>query len=141
MITYNVIVPNFKFTAHTAGNGLWSNEDRKIEHAKAYVSFFSKEERLQFKSGKMPDIRFAELRVYFPKRFWDVEKHGLIYTDRQWIKELRQNLTAMSFSPKAVKDVDYSEQGLQGENYVSLDAGRKFLKELMTMIKKVKTTK
>jgi hypothetical protein len=140
MITYNVSIPNFKFTAHTAGNGMWSNEDRKIEHAKAYVSFFSREERLQFKSGKIPDIRFAELRVYFPKRCWDVDKYGLIYTDRQWIKELRQNLTAMGFSTKAVKDVDYSEQGLQGENYVSLDAGRKFLKELIPMIKKVKSS-
>ena len=52
-------------------------------------------------------------------------KHGLIYTDRQFLRELRAFLDAHGL-PGA--DVDYSEQGMQGDNYVSLDIGKDFLR-------------
>ena len=141
MKSFNINIPNFKLTARTAGNGLWSNEDRKIVHSKAYLSFFDREEVNNFKRGNFTNIPFADFRVFFPKRYWDVNKHGLIYTDRQWIKDLRQGLSTLGFSPKAVKDVDYSEQGMQGDSYVSLHAGKKFLKELSLQIRKNRTTK
>jgi hypothetical protein len=66
---------------------------------------------------------FGELRVYFDTDTWDVNVHGLIYTDRGFLKELREFLNAHGL-PGA--DVSYSEQGMQGDDYVSLDAGHKF---------------
>lgn len=75
------------------------------------------------------DDEFGELCVFFHKRSWDIRKHGLIYTDPMWIREFRTYLRTLGFSKAAVQDVDYSEQGMQGSNYVSLDVGEKFLTE------------
>ena len=73
---------------------------------------------------------FGELRVFFNAESptgWDVSKDGLIYTDEGFLEELRFLLVKQGFSVAATKDVDYSEQGMQGEDYVSLDVGRVFL--------------
>ena len=67
---------------------------------------------------------------------------GLIYSDPQWIKEFRLLLKAHGFSYAAAENVDYSEKGMQGVNYVSLDAGRTFIFEctepLLKFLKKNK---
>ncbi len=76
-----------------------------------------------------PDSKaFGELRVYFDMSTWDTRKDGLIYTDHQFVKELRAFLDAHGLPGK---DVSYSEQGMQGDDYVSLDAGGKFYKAWM----------
>ena len=49
----------------------------------------------------------------------------MIYTDTQFKRELREFLTAHGL-PGA--DVEYSEQGMQGDDYVSRDIGKKFLR-------------
>jgi hypothetical protein len=74
------------------------------------------------------DDHFGELRVYFDTMVWITDKFGLIYTDPQWLKELRNLLRQLEFSVAAAKDVSYSEQGMQGDDYVSLDVGAKFIK-------------
>ena len=100
------------------GNGLWSDELRRVKLLEASVRFADPE-----------DQGGGELRVKFDTKTWNPDKHGLIYTDRNWIKDLRKILVKKGFSEKAAKDVDYSEQGMQGDNYVSCDVGKKFLKE------------
>jgi len=57
-----------------------------------------------------------------------VDYDGLIYTDKQFIKDLREFLDAHGLPGK---DVCYSEQGMQGDDYVSLDAGTEFYKAWM----------
>jgi len=125
-----VPIPNFKTTLNTYGNGLWSREERKITHSKAAISYYG--------DGNLSKLTHAhaELRVFFPKKDWDVEKHGLIYTDKAWLRELKAYLKSVGFSNKAANDVDYSEQGMQGDNYVSLDIGKLFLKEAVLRFKK-----
>lgn len=71
----------------------------------------------------------SEVRVYFDTATWDVMKNGLIYTDPSFISELRTLLMSVGFTHAAVMDLDYSEQGMQGDDYVSLDAGKKFIKD------------
>jgi hypothetical protein len=51
-------------------------------------------------------------------------KHGLIYSDRQFEAELGAFLATIGLDGE---DVGYSEQGMQGDNYVSCDVGSKFL--------------
>lgn len=97
------------------GNGLWSVENKKVKLLEASVRFV--------------DQTGGELRVKFDTKTWNPDKHGLLYTDRNWIKDLRKILVKKGFSEKAAKDVDYSEQGMQGDNYVSCDIGKTFLKE------------
>lgn len=97
---------------HTGGGGYWSNTKKAVEVTDIQLGYVSDEKD------------FGELRVYFNTDTWDVYKDGLIYTDRQFERELREFLDSQGLPGK---DVSYSEQGMQGDNYVSCDIGKKFL--------------
>lgn len=105
----------FKFerTLNTNGKGYWSDVAKAVNTTKITVDYVNDEND------------FGELRVHFNTKSWNVDAEGLIYTDSQFIKELRKELTAVGL---AGADVDYSEQGMQGDSYVSLDVGKKFIK-------------
>jgi hypothetical protein len=111
---------NFRYTIPTDGRtSLWSNHKTDVEVVCVNVTYMNDEED------------FGELRVYFNPKTWNVREHGLIYTDKSFITGLRAALTDAGLNGK---DVDYSEQGMQGNNYVSCDVGRDFLdswKELL----------
>ena len=96
----------------TAGNGLWSRAAKPV---------LIKDMRLVYVNDEKD---FGELRVYFDTAFWDVNVDGLIYTDPQFIADLRDFLITRELSD----DVDYSEQGMQGDNFVSCDVGEGFIK-------------
>jgi hypothetical protein len=66
---------------------------------------------------------FGELRVYFDTDTWNVNTDGLIYTDSKF----KQDLMKFVKEQGLVVDLCYSEQGMQGDNYVSLDVGAEFL--------------
>ena len=68
---------------------------------------------------------FGEFRVYFDTETWDTYEDGLIYTDEGFMRELRAFFNAHGLPGK---DISYSEQGMQGDDYVSCDVGGKFLK-------------
>ncbi len=70
------------------------------------------------------EFQWGELQVMFDEKSWDVDRHGLIYTDDLFIKQLRKYLISIGLDSS---DVNYSEQGMQGDNYVSLDAGPNFI--------------
>jgi hypothetical protein len=110
--------PGAVFT--TNGKGLWSRTVKPVRCLKLQVGAYDAE------GSKV----VAELRAIFDPKEWNTRKDGLIYTDNQWLKELRAYLVnKLQFSPRAAKDADYSEQGMQGDNYVSLDVGPAFLAE------------
>ena len=48
-----------------------------------------------------------------------MEEDGLIYTDNNFIAGVREAF--------GTNDIDYSEQGMQGEDYVSFDVSGEFL--------------
>lgn len=135
---YLVNLKPFTIKTEVYGNGFWSNENRKVTHSKYQITFgewcCDKRDASAIQSFKNGNINSAELRVFFLKREWNIGKHGLIYTDKNWIKDFRNGLVAAGFSLKASKDVDYSEQGMQGNNYISLDVGKKFLKEAVKLL-------
>lgn len=106
---------------NTNGSGLWSPLARKVQITKMDLGDYLQE---AYDSDKLI-IEFGELRVFFTRKSWDIEKHGLIYTDEKFLRELRKYLNSEGLPGR---DVDYSEQGMQGDNYVSLDVGKKFLK-------------
>jgi hypothetical protein len=55
----------------------------------------------------------------------------LIYTDDNWLKEFKAELKRIGF--KKFK-ADFSEQGLQGDNYVDLDVDKSFAKEYFNLL-------
>lgn len=100
---------------HTDGKtGLWSKRAAEVRIVDMELG-----KGFEWEKGEI----VGELRVYFDRKTWDTEKHGLIYTDDRFLRELRKFLNQHGLPGK---DVDYSEQGMQGRNYVSLDAGSKF---------------
>ena len=50
------------------------------------------------------------------------DSDGLIYTDKGFMKALHAELIAAGFDEAIVKDIGYSEQGMQADGRVSCDA-------------------
>lgn len=103
---------------NTNGRGLWSRTATAVAVTKLVVPYVDEEEQ------------FGELRVYFDTATWNIDEDGLIYTDPHFEVDLFNFLqTGLHFSGKAAGDVMYSEQGMQGNNFVSFDIGKAFLDE------------
>lgn len=102
----------FKDHLTTDGSGYWSNVAATVQTTHLQVPYIDEE-------GD-----FGELRVYFNTNTWRIDRQGLIYTDRKWLNELCDALRERGYN---TSDIGYSEQGMQGEDYVSLDVGEKFL--------------
>ena len=108
-------------TLHTKGDGYWSTESRAVKINALSIGYVNDEED------------FGELRVFFNRNTWNTERHGLIYTDGLFQRELRAFLNGMGLKGS---DVGYSEQGMQGDNYVSLDCGKKFIDSWIKVVYK-----
>ena len=103
-------------TLNTNGNGYWSNKRKAVEITGLQLSYINDE------------LDFGELRVYFNTATWDTATDGLIYTDKQFMRELKELLVQKGFD---ASDVSYSEQGMQGDTYVSCDVGQCFINTFM----------
>ena len=106
------------FRTQTAGNGYWSSKRKSVTINRVAIAYVD------------DDGSYGELRAYFDPAEWNVDNDGLIYSDMGWKHSF---LTCMEnhfgFSPDAILDISYSEQGMQGDNYVSMDVGRQFITE------------
>lgn len=100
---------------NTNGKGLWSGEKRQVQLT---------ELRCDYIEGKgepfVTDTLYMTLRVRFNQRTWNVNRHGLIYTDDRWIRELRSELEWMGLPKYLARAIDYTEQGMQGRDFVSV---------------------
>ena len=103
-------------TLHTAGDGYWSNKTKAVEITHLQLSYTNDE------------LDFGELQVRFNTATWDVNKDGLIYTDSLFLEDLLLMLDNLGFD---ASDVSYSEQGMQGDTYVSCDVGERFINTFM----------
>ena len=96
---------------NTAGDGYWSRTAKSVEITDMRLGYVA------------DDKEFGELCVFFNTATWDVNTDGLIYTDSQFKQDLMKFVTEHGL----VVDLCYSEQGMQGDDYVSLDVGKDFL--------------
>lgn len=92
------------------GDGLWSNIAGNVRITDMRLNAYCPE--------------FGELCVHFNTDDWRVDEKGLIYTDDVFMLELRALCNSLGLDGN---DVDYSEQGMQGDNYVSCDVGEDFI--------------
>ena len=106
---------------HTDGNGLWSDKAKAVQVLRVELAY-SNDER-----------DFGELRAYFNTKTWNCDTDGLIYTDKIWIDEFRALMRSLGFTRTAVNAITYSEQGMQSNNYVSMDVGADFMREVEPM--------
>lgn len=100
-----------KVIFNTSGDGYWSNVAKTVEVVDMALGYVAE------------DKDFGELRVYFNTDTWNVDTDGLIYTDTQFKIDLQEFIT----EHELVVDLCYSEQGMQGDDYVSLDVGAEFI--------------
>ena len=105
------------FEIWTAGDGLWSSVSKEVHCKEMTVRVIASD----------GDKSFGELRVYFSPGRWKVERDGLIFTDSRFLADLKANLNDAGLSPEAVDDISYSEQGMQGTDFVSFDVCEDFL--------------
>ena len=106
----------FEFNLDTDGTGYWTAKEKEVKTTKLELAY---EEDL-----KSDDKLFGELRIYFDTKTWDPRFDGLIYTDEQFMDDLRGCLEVLGLDDA---DVCYSEQGMQGNDYVSCDVGEQFI--------------
>lgn len=95
------------FTLETDGSGLWSHKQKKVK-------IVDVAQRREYTN---------ELQLYFSKKSWNIKEDGLIYTDEKFIKQFRKYLVSKGMPKKIANDIDYTEQGMQGDDYVSLEYG------------------
>ena len=105
------------FVTHTNGRGYWSTVSGCVKISRVRLAYLDDE------------LDFGELRAYFDVREWNTNTDGLIYTDPTWIESFRNCMATLGFSRVALQDIDYSEAGMQGSNYVSMDVGGDFVRE------------
>ena len=98
-------------TFRTAGDSLYSTQAKSVGIVDLRITYTSE------------DKDFGELCVYFDTKTWNTHKDGLIYTDSQFIADLRTFLTENNLST----NISYSEAGMQGDGYVSFDVMDAFI--------------
>ena len=103
----------FNCVLRTGGDGYWSDVAKDVAVTNIYVQYINEEKD------------FGELCVQFDTSTWDIDEDGLIYTDRQFEEALFAKLQEAGLD---TSDVGYSEQGMQGDDFVSFDVGEAFLK-------------
>jgi hypothetical protein len=107
----------FDFRLETDGSGFWTASEKEIQATKIVLNYYTEDDEL--------DIGlYGELRVYYDTNTWDIKHDGLPYTDKQFLDDLRGCLEVMGLNDE---DIEYSEQGMQGKDYVSLDVGQEFI--------------
>ena len=106
---------------HTDGKGLWSQFEKTVTILEVELRYVNDE-------GD-----FGELCARFDTNTWNCDENGLIYTDPRWIDEFRGLMRSLGFTRQACDDITYSEQGMQGYNYVSMDVGEDFIREVEPM--------
>lgn len=118
----------FKYTLNTNGVGYWTDVAKAVDvtHIECQVNSYENED---VEISASDSHIWGELRIYFDTATWNVEDNGLIYTDKGFIDELRGYLELNGLNDK---DVGYSEQGMQGSDYVSLDVGNVFIDSIVT---------
>lgn len=106
------------FNTHTSGLGLWSAYIKPVTITKIGL-------RLEDYDLNISDVcenGILYLDAYFPKSEWKPVKHGLIYTDPLWITEFNHELKKTFPRIFGRMKFDYTEQGMQGRDYVSLES-------------------
>ena len=101
------MINQYRESVMTSGTGLWSNVSKDVVTVGFRISYINE------KSD------FGELRIYFDTDSWNVEEDGLIYTDPLFLANIREAF--------GTDDIQYSEQGMQGDNFVSFDIGSEFI--------------
>ena len=106
MITKNIPV---QWPIQTGGDGLWSTRSTIVEVTNITIKWEGSSQ--------------VEINASFDPNTWDVERDGLIYTDNMFLEGIRRKISDLCGNNTII---DYTEQGMQGEDYVSLECNDRY---------------
>ncbi len=69
----------------------------------------------------------GKLKVFYDTFVWRGFIDGLIYTDVLFLKSVRNYFVRIGITEKHINGIEYSEKGMQGDNYVSFDLNHDFV--------------
>ncbi|HET8688495.1 MAG TPA: hypothetical protein VFM18_17930 [Methanosarcina sp.] len=113
-------------TCNTNGKGHWSKIAKPVKITHVYLRLMGRK--------NTANADWGELRAEFDLASWNPKVDGLVYTDPLWLDEFKAFLQLHGYSKKATDAIEYSEQGMQGPNYVSMDVKRNFIVECDTFL-------
>ncbi|MDY0215251.1 MAG: hypothetical protein RBS24_07060 [Bacilli bacterium] len=97
---------NVNWAIQTGGDGLWSSRSTIVEVTQISINWVG--------DG------VVEVNLTFDPNTWNTERDGLIYTDQCFLigahEKIAKLLPGVSFA------LDYTEEGMQGDDYVSLES-------------------
>ena len=97
---------NVQWAIQTGGDGLWSTRSTIVEVTSITI--------------KWVGDNVVEVNLTFDPNTWNTERDGLVYTDNLFLigvhEKMAKLLPGVSFA------LDYTEEGMQGEDYVSLES-------------------
>ena len=107
-------------TIETSGDGLWSRRATAVKLTQLDWERSAGDEE----AGIEPEVL---AQVFFDPSTWNVETDGLIYTDKSFIKLLKVSLSQLEREGQLPAfgwhAVNYTEQGMQGADYVHVIVG------------------
>lgn len=100
----------------TDGSGCWTKKSKKVRITKIEWQVNEYDDELGFQ----PETSCC---IYFTNKSWDTGKDNFIYTDQGFMNNLKKYLLSLVERGKLPKDlpwedIGYSEQGMQGHDYV-----------------------
>ena len=97
---------NVNWAIQTGGDGLWSSRSTIVEVTQISINWVG--------DG------VVEVNLTFDPNTWNTERDGLIYTDNLFLigahEKIAKLLPGVNFA------LGYTEEGMQGEDYVSLES-------------------
>ncbi|AGE50129.1 hypothetical protein ATCVCanal1_275R [Acanthocystis turfacea Chlorella virus Canal-1] len=120
-----LVIPVRKFF-RTDGNGHWSKVAKRVFVTRMEMEFYidDPEETEHPEDAEYPDDsenHATDFCIYFA-RSWNTRNDGLIYTDKTFMGYVHDFLIEWGLDEAIVRDIHYSEQGMQSRVYVSCDA-------------------
>jgi hypothetical protein len=108
------------FTCYTNGKGHWTLKNKGVRILRIELASY------HVNADGNPS---GELRAYFSGRDWNNDIDDLIYTDPHWIEDFRGQLLRFVDIKYHSPSCDYSEHGMQGIDYVSMDVEGLFFED------------
>jgi len=97
------------FNIRTSGDGYWSTSKNIVKITHIRLTTYGNDH--------------GYLDVYFHDG-WNIDKDGLIYSDENALKDIRQMLSKMGLN---TNELYYSEQGMQGRDFINFAVDKKFI--------------
>lgn len=126
---FEIILEKVTIPAFTEGqSSYWANYEKLEADGIEGVTV------LTIISGRaIGDKPYLDIECYFDNKAFPTETYGLIYGDDLFERSISAHLRTVLGFPDAIGDISYTEQGMQGDDYISMEGNRIWMRALIDM--------